>query len=212
MHVEGGDAERFEMRRPRCPVGEACAGMIRGQADGFSRQIALAHVGDRCVISNSHCVAGKRPASVSDLGQTPIYRPRRTSCQSLDAKIRCLTEVRHHGWATRCQNENCCCVIDQMDRAAGIEQFQEFEPALRTGGGEGGELVIAASRVQTAFFALCPAPESSTVIQGAASRPVRRTPRASSRKPSLPSIDSRDLLPRSRWRCRSPPADRAGAE
>lgn len=58
MHVEAGDAERGQMRRPRRPVGEVLGRMSGEQIDDFARQVVLAHVGETRRIDQMRGIAG----------------------------------------------------------------------------------------------------------------------------------------------------------
>jgi hypothetical protein len=91
MHVERGDAEGLQVRGPCRAVGEALGRMSGEQIDDFSRQIALAHVGETGVIDQVSGVAGveqlqevepalrargreRRELVVADLGAYAVLR------------------------------------------------------------------------------------------------------------------------------------------
>ena len=57
LHVVSGDAERFQMRRPRRPIDEAFVHVACEQIDDLQRQSAPTHVGDRSVIDQMRAVA-----------------------------------------------------------------------------------------------------------------------------------------------------------
>jgi hypothetical protein len=89
--------------------------------------------------------------------------------------------------------------VDDVIAMAGAQQFQEIEPALRAGGAEPGEAVVADLRaVPVPGLVAGPGvPPSalpkgpSTVTQGAVASPARSTSCASTRKRSWRSISRR---------------------